>query len=66
MKALKEDICGRTDQGGDRSRGLTTKVAKPSRRKEMAHHPVSANDTSIRLAYLTFGIRETCCKYQPK
>jgi len=41
-------------------------VVKPSRRKEMAKNTVTGKGMSIRLACRTFGISETCYRYEPK
>jgi putative transposase len=41
-------------------------VVKPSRRKEMAQHAVHEKGISIRLACRTFGISETCYRYQAR
>ena len=41
-------------------------MVKSSRRKEMAQHAVRDRGISIRLACCTFGISETCYRYQAK
>ena len=41
-------------------------MVKPSRRKEMAQKAVKERGISIRLACRTFGISETCYRYQAK
>lgn len=42
------------------------KVVKPSRRKELAQRAVTEKGVSIRLSCQTFGISETCYRYQVK
>ncbi|MFE8072966.1 IS3 family transposase [Marinobacteraceae bacterium S3BR75-40.1] len=49
-----------------RQEALEGKVVKPSRRKEMAQKVVADGRCSIRLACITFGISETCYRYQAK
>ena len=39
---------------------------KPSRRKEMAKNTVAGKGMSVRMACRTFGISETCYRYEPK
>ena len=41
-------------------------MVKPSCRREMAHQIVAHRGISVRLACLTFGISQTCYRYQPK
>jgi len=41
-------------------------VVKPSHRKEMAQTAVAMRGVSIRLACTSFGISESCYRYQPK
>ena len=41
-------------------------MVKPSRRKEMAKNTVTSKGMSVRLACRTFGISETCYRYEPK
>jgi len=41
-------------------------VVRPSRRREMAKKAVSTRGVSIRLACISFGISETCYRYQAK
>jgi putative transposase len=41
-------------------------VVRPSQRKEMAKHLVEEQSVSVRFACETFGISETCYRYEPK
>ena len=41
-------------------------MVRPSQRREMAKNMVAQGGLSIRLACDTFGISETCYRYQPK
>ena len=41
-------------------------MVKPSCRREMAQQTVEQRGISVRLACLTFGISQTCYRYQPK
>ena len=38
----------------------------PSHRREMAHAVVASGRTSVRHACITFGVSQTCYRYQPR
>lgn len=41
-------------------------MVRPSQRREMAYEAIKAYSTSIRHVCVSFGISETCYRYQPK
>jgi len=47
-------------------KALTKKEVKPSCQREMAQQSVEHKGVSIRLACMTFGINQTCDRYQSK
>ncbi|WP_323016219.1 IS3 family transposase [Castellaniella sp.] len=49
-----------------RAEALGKKVVKPSRRREMAQRVVQERGISVRLACETFGISQTCYRYEGK
>ncbi|WP_323018506.1 IS3 family transposase [Castellaniella sp.] len=49
-----------------RAEALEKKVVKPSRRREMAQRVVQERGVSVRLACETFGISQTCYRYECK
>jgi len=62
--APREDVPGRETQGGNRQRVPRKKVARPSRRREVAKEVVQHRGVAVRLACAVFTISESCYRYQ--
>src|SRR5690606_39385802 len=64
--AAEEDVCRGASQGRHSAGGDGKKVARPSRRREMAREAVQRKGISIRLACAIFQVSQTCYRYQAK
>lgn len=65
-QGFKKDVCWVKVEIGIVSGSTWKKVVKPLQRRALAKEAVSVKAMSIRLACETFGISESCYRYQAK
>lgn len=63
---FEKNVRRRTAEVRNPQGGSGGKVLRPSQRREMAKQVIQEKKISIRLACLSFGISETCYRYQSK